>query len=120
MATKAEIREFGDFVNALARNGVQHPTDEALELARLARRHHRLAERHCNGDCRSCGEEAGWPDVCKADERLEARIEKRAAALGFKVQFGGDPRGYTVSLVLPDGSYNSWGGKESGYGVPTC
>jgi hypothetical protein len=32
--------------------------------------------------------------------------------------FGGDPRGYTVKVHLPNHAYNTWGGAESGYGVP--
>ena len=30
--------------------------------------------------------------------------------------FGGDPRGYTVKLHLPEGTSNTWG--RDGYGVP--
>lgn len=37
---------------------------------------------------------------------------------GVVPDFGGDPRGYTVKLLLPDGSYNTWGGFECGWGVP--
>jgi hypothetical protein len=31
--------------------------------------------------------------------------------------FESDPRGYAVYLDLPDGSYNSFGGRECGYGI---
>ncbi len=31
--------------------------------------------------------------------------------------FESDPRGYAVYLDLPDGSYNSFGGREYGYGI---
>ena len=27
------------------------------------------------------------------------------------------PRGYVVKLHLPSGKHNTWGGKESGYGI---
>ena len=47
-----------------------------------------------------------------------ARIERRAADFGMKVRWG-DPRGYSVGLILKSGKYNSMGGSEAGYGVPT-
>ena len=31
--------------------------------------------------------------------------------------FNGDPRGYAVYVDLPDGSYNTFGGHEHGYGI---
>ena len=31
--------------------------------------------------------------------------------------FENDPRGYAVYIDLPDGSYNSFGGRENGYGI---
>jgi len=54
-------------------------------------------------------------------ERREAQIERRighlAAYIGCGVKFTGDPRGYCVRLILPDGRYNTWGGAEDGWGV---
>lgn len=44
----------------------------------------------------------------------DAYLEKH----GVVPIFGGDPRGYTVKLLLPDGTYNTWGGFECGLGVP--
>ena len=32
---------------------------------------------------------------------------------------GGDPRGYCTKLRLKSGRYNTWGGAEDGWGVPT-
>lgn len=56
-------------------------------------------------------------------EREEARAQKNVIAacseLGLVPDFGGDPRGYTVKVKLPSGRYNTWGGKEDGWGVPT-
>lgn len=37
----------------------------------------------------------------------------------FDVRFSGDPRGFTVRLLLPSGTYNTLGGASEGYGVPT-
>jgi hypothetical protein len=48
--------------------------------------------------------------------RLEQIINKHGA-LELKADVTGDPRGYCLKLHLPDGSYNTWGGKESGFGI---
>lgn len=84
------------------------------ELISLARQHERLAVKHCN------------VGMDEADEQREKVIEERIAKVAReafhglqKVEFGGDPRGFTVKLHLKSGAYNSWGGKESGYGIPT-
>jgi hypothetical protein len=49
---------------------------------------------------------------------IRHRIKKLAKERDFGVKFKDDPRGYTVRLLLPSGAYNTWGGKEEGYGVP--
>lgn len=64
----------------------------------------------------------------KAMERREMLLEKRIAELvaalptvqgqPITVKFGGDPRGYTVKLIMASGKSNTWGGAEDGYGVP--
>ena len=67
--------------------------------------------------------------VNKAQDRLDAYIEKRegqierritaiCAELGLSPNFQGDPRGYTVKVALPNGAYNTMGGREDGWGVP--
>ena len=38
----------------------------------------------------------------------------------IKMLLSGDPRGFTVKLLLPrTNKFNTWGGAECGYGVPT-
>jgi hypothetical protein len=44
------------------------------------------------------------------------RIPRDAAGLVLN-HFESDPRGYAVYLDLPDGSYNSFGGLECGFGI---
>jgi hypothetical protein len=47
-----------------------------------------------------------------------ARIRKLLSNYpGVGVDFGGDPRGYVVKLILPSGRYNNMGGE--GWGIPT-
>lgn len=52
-------------------------------------------------------------------ETLQATIAGHCKILGAKPKFNGDPRGYVVKLILKTGSYNTFGGAEAGYGVPT-
>jgi hypothetical protein len=55
---------------------------------------------------------------------VEARIRALVSSLPtvngqpIRVRFGGDPRGYTVKLTMPDGRYDTWGGPAEGIGVP--
>lgn len=128
------------FIATIARSCSGHPvhivTRNATLILRHAKTHGRLAEMSCNGHplqsvCppQGCDLKA-WNDrVKRAQEKHDAWIEKReaqierriselASEIGCKANFGGDPRGYTVKLILPGGEYNTWGGKEEGYGVP--
>lgn len=68
--------------------------------------------------------------VTACNQELTPRQEKRATAadhnaqqlataLGLQCHIGGDPRGYVYHLILPDGSYNTWGGPTHGWGIPT-
>lgn len=58
----------------------------------------------------------GWEDRRDA---LRAELDKLADKFGIKINADvtGDPRGYCLKLHLADGSYNTWGGKESGWGI---
>ena len=81
----------------------------AWALLDLAPIYGRIQETACN---RSLTTEEARTEV-----RTEESIRGIAKELGCGVQFGGDPRGYTVKLMFPDGHFNTWGGKESGFGV---
>lgn len=87
------------------------------QICILARRHHKLAEYACN---RSLNQKEEMED-----ERIENEIRSLVASLPnvngspIRARFQGDPRGATVTLLMPDGRYDSWGGKECGICVPT-
>lgn len=111
-------------------SGLTYSVREGLArlLLRHAKTHGRLQEANCNGvgtwhneDPKSFArrQDRFEKQIEKKETQIEKRITEIAMALGFTVEFGGDPRGYTVKLTLPSGAYNSWGGKECGYGVPT-
>ena len=82
----------------------------AAELCRLANSLSHLNEIACN-----CG-------LTERQERRKQNLQTRIKAVlegaGLVLNhFNNDPRGYAVYLDLPDGSYNSFGGRECGYGI---
>ena len=93
--------------------------NQGVDLARLILRNastmQRLAERRCSvemSEAQAKREEA-------QDAACQARIAKACEPWGIKPNFNGDPRGACVKLILPSGRYNSWGGAEDGFCVPT-
>lgn len=48
--------------------------------------------------------------------RNRPNTTKVCEEIGCAVVFGGDPRGYTVKLILPSRLSNHWGGET--FGVP--
>lgn len=102
-----------EFYNVAGRNGLDRDRcrdiirhAQALELSNL----------------RQCNEEMDDDAVFRLElEDAEHKDAVRSALSGthIKVGWSGDPRGFAVRLLFPDGSYNTWGGKEHGYGVPT-
>lgn len=89
----------------------------AAKLARVAVALDRLAVRECNVQ-RDERETA-------ADDRKEENLEKRARKIvadylpGAECNFNGDPRGYVFKLRVPSRAYNTFGGGEEGWGVPS-
>jgi len=101
-------------------------TDAARALMRHAKTHGRLACEACNGypggrhDYRFDDKFLEQWEAKRAahEARIEARMVEILAPFGIVPRFGGDPRGYTVKIHFPSGAYNTWGGREEGYGVP--
>jgi len=124
--TRKQAEEMAEFESVLC-NAVPSGTPyeqcggmipAARELMRLARRHGKLQERLCN-------EPDDNGKLVRADEACMDRIQRLIFADDSplhhavdKVVFGGDPRGYTVKVILRNGKYNTWGGAEDGWGVP--
>jgi hypothetical protein len=99
--------------------------EEARLLLRHAKTHTRIQEMVCNGHPACSSPTLPQETISRLQERheqwcekREQQIERRIAQIckdvGVAVEFGGDPRGYTVKLHLPSGRC-----KESGYGVPS-
>lgn len=98
---------------------------EALpNLFRLANKHQALMVEWCNGD--RLKSFASWDDWEAWRERETEKCREQITAIcaglgaGITVKFGGDPRGFTVKCHFPKTrAYNSWGGVEEGFGIPT-
>lgn len=82
----------------------------AEELIDYASRLQKYAEVDCN---------TGLNDKQRKQvEKLRSKVKTIVETLGWSVnRFNTNPRGFAVYLNLPDGRYNSCGGRESGYGI---
>ena len=107
----------GAFTDLARYREVVQVADQFMKLARTLER---INVRECNDDYADTdwGRNKRSRDIA-ASKRTEARLKDLCRHYGFGLNLGGDPRGYAVKLILPTGRYNTWGGKEEGYGVPT-
>ena len=118
MSYQKDRDEFvGVIVTEIGRSGagVDNFTPDAIALVRLILRNaamiQRLATKFCGRDL--------TPGEVKAQEHAKARIVAACKPWGIKPDFQGDPHGACVKLLLPSGRWNSFGGQEDGYCVPT-
>jgi hypothetical protein len=139
--SRATAKERAQFMAALLKAFPEKDFGEVEQFARLMLRHAathgRLAEETCNGHpiqgqyTSATGDalKAHNARVTKLQNQWDARIEKKELqvearmkvlcdAFGVELILGGDPRGYTVKIKLPNGASNTWGGAEDGFGVP--
>jgi hypothetical protein len=122
-----------EFIAVLVREFPDKPMAEVIRVAKLLMRHARtygrIQEMECNGHPAQSNPympietlnklQARHEAYCeKEGKRMEGLLTRAGAALGCEVKFTGDPRGYTVRLMLPSKRYNTWGGAEDGWGVP--
>lgn len=137
-ATKKEREEF---VGVLAEAMIPQGTNGfnvalvARNLMRWGATQSRIAVALCNGEMEQ-------DEYDKKTERLRAQAEPILRQFHIRAIWGGDPRGYSLKLILPNvcpqcnyvgpcttcpkcvratqpSRYNTWGGKEDGWGVPT-
>ena len=107
--TRNEKVEREEFVRQMEREGMTGKV--ASLILRDAATMQRLAVADCNRGL--------TPAEQKRDEQCQERIVSRCEPHGIKPNFQGDPRGAVVKLILPSGKWNSWGGAECGFCVPT-
>ena len=87
----------------------------AVALARLILRNAATIQRHAT-NC--CNRETSMAETRRAAQ-CEEHIRQACKPWGIKPTFNGDPRGACVKLLLPSGRWNSFGGAECGFCVPT-
>jgi hypothetical protein len=98
------------YIASIGKRTPREAAHDATELCILARALHRLNEASCNDGL--------TPRQEKRMQSLEDKVRTVLGRAGLLLNhFNGDPRGYAVYVDLPDGSYNSFGGRENGYGI---
>lgn len=106
---KLEKQAMEENIKVLARN---YPNVDAValqsDLYKLALACERNATELCN-----------TPNHIDQRDQLRARFLKicQKYDVALNADLSGDPRGYCLKLHLPDGSHNTWGGQESGWGI---
>jgi len=123
--SKGQHEERESFLNVLceeSESGWLDIRSAGLLILRHAKTHGRLAVDACNGiGPFATGKEIDrWQErLDRKEELLERRLHEIATGIGVSLELGGDPRGFTVKLQTPKtGKYNTWGGRECGWGVP--
>ncbi len=92
----------------------------ANRLMRYGATYSRLQEQACNGyqDWRGNWDERATKEAEAKEARIEKRVRELCAAFGCEAVFGGDPRGATIKVKVPDGYTDDWG--REGICVPTA
>lgn len=111
------------FVGVVTGVVVSHPREfpqwsrnnAGVELARLILRNAATLQRLAEA---ACERELTGRELVQ-EGRCQRRILDACTPWDIRATVGGDPRGAVVKLILPNGEWNSWGGPESGYCVPT-
>jgi hypothetical protein len=111
--TREQVTNLQQLTNILGNNyreGGPSVIRSASAIHKMARSLHRLAEIECNGET--------TPRQAKRTENLERDVAALLIACGATaVHQNGDQRGYAVNAVFPTGDYNTWGGKDDGFGI---
>jgi hypothetical protein len=110
MRTNAQEAVLFAYIASVGKRTPREAASDAAELCRLAKSLSRLNEIGCNNGLTERQEQRKQ----KLQERIKTVLDCTGLILNH---FESDPRGYAVYLDLPDGSYNSFGGRECGYGI---
>ena len=102
-------------VRMLTKAGKAVPSHTLTRLIRMAEAYAKIQEDECNRELTEREREI--------ERKAAELIRTIARELEIGVKLGGDPRGYTVKILLADPShegqnfYNTWGGSEEGWGI---
>ena len=97
------------FHDRVANGDSYKATLDAAKLCSMARSLNRLHEIQCNRPT-SDREENRIKELAKA-------ILKLLVSYNLQGEIDSDPRGYAVYIHFSNGSSNSWGGSEKGWGI---
>jgi len=98
------------YIASIGKRSPRDAASDAAELCRFASSLSRLNEIACNSGLTKRQERRKH----NLQTRIKAALERAGLVLNH---FNNDPRGDAVYLDLPDSSYNSFGGRECGYGI---
>jgi hypothetical protein len=112
MHTQTQEAVLSAYIASIGKRTPHEAAQDAIELCKSANSLNRLNEIACNFGLTERQERRRQ----NLQNRIKAVLEHTGLALNH---FESDPRGYAVYLDLPDGSYNSFGGEECGYGIGT-
>lgn len=104
-----------ELVAVLTRELPGQPVGVVVELAQAVMRH---GHRHGGLACALCNGVIEQDEYERRQGKIRDKLTGLLGVLGIGVKFGGDPRGFTVKLLLPSKRSNTWGGEEDGWGVP--
>lgn len=106
---KEQAQRRAEAIAVVARNfpSVQDAARLQDDLHRLGIECQRNAEKLCNVE--------NYEDQRDYLRAKLAKIERRHGVI-LAATVSGDPRGYCLKVIMPQGDYNTWGGKEDGYG----
>ena len=96
-------------IKALCEIAERESVLDAAKLCSLARSIRRLDESDCNRELK--------PNERSRRLKLVTAASRAAGKYGLELTHNSDLRGYAVYLHFPDGSHNSMGGAESGWGI---
>jgi hypothetical protein len=110
MRTSTQEAVLSAYIVSVGKRAPREAAQDAADLCRLANSLNRLNEIACNSGLTERQERR----MQSLQTRIKTVLERAGLVLNH---FNNDPRGYAVYLDLPDGSYNSFGGRECGYGI---
>jgi hypothetical protein len=110
MRTNTQEAVLSAYIVSTGKRMPREAAHDAAELCSLATSLNRLNEIACNSGLTERQE--------RRKQNLQTRIMAVLEGAGLVLNhFNSDPRGYAVYLDLPDGSYNSFAGRDCGYGI---
>ena len=104
MRTNTQEAVLCAYIASIGKRTPRDAAQDAAELCRFPNSLNRLSEFACNSGLTERQE--------RRKQNLQTRIKTVLERAGLVLNhFNSDPRGYAVYLDLPDGSYNTFGGR---------